>query len=91
MNGVRVNKSYYDYTFYTAPTRHWRSVMNEAMNIIESHILEKGEDYFIVDDEAWMKAMQKLAYLPAGGRHVAEERRQMSWRLQKALGQGEAQ
>ncbi len=85
MNPVRVNKSYYNSAFCSAPTRHWRGVMNEAMNIIEAHITEKGEDYFVVEGQAWRDAMQRLAYLPAGGRHVAEERRLMSWRLTKAL------
>jgi len=84
-DGVKVIKSYYNSAFCSAPTRHWRGVMNGAQRIIEAHILEDTDDYFVVDRDAWAQAMQKLAYLPAGGRHVAEERRLMSWRLQKAL------
>ena len=81
---MRVKTEPYKQAFCTAPTRHWRGGMNQAMWIIESHILEKGEDYFVVDDKAWCDAMQILVRLPYSGRHVWQARGDLFRRLNKA-------
>lgn len=86
---MRVSTQEYKYAFCTAPTQHWRAGMNQAMHIIESHILEKGEDYFVVDDKAWRDAMQILVRLPYSGRYVWEARGHLFRRLNKAT-KGEA-
>lgn len=86
---MRVSTREYNYAFCTAPTQNWRGGMNNAMYIIESHITEKGEDYFIVDDKAWRDAMQILVRLPYNGRHVWKARADLFRILDKATQQGE--
>lgn len=81
---MRVNTQDYKYAFWTAPTQNWRGGMNQAMSIIEGHITEKGDDYFIVDDEAWRDAMQILVRLPYNGRHVWKARADLFRQLNKA-------
>jgi len=82
---MKIDTQNYKYAFCTAPTQNWRVGMNQAMHIIESHILEKGEDYFIVDDKAWRDAMQILVRLPYNGRHVWQARGDLFRRLDKAV------
>lgn len=87
---MRVAIREYKYAFCTAPTQNWRGGMNQAMYIIENHITEKGDDYFIVDDKAWRDAMQILVGLPYNGRHVWQARSELFRTLNKATTKGEA-
>lgn len=81
---MRVNTKEYKHAFYSAPTQNWRGGMNHAMHIIETHTLEKGDDYFIVDDKAWRDAMQILVRLPYSGRYVWEARKNLFRHLDNA-------
>lgn len=89
MNELRVSKQTYKYAMCCAPTRHWRSGMNQAMCIIENNVTREDGDYFLVDGEAWRDAMQILARLPSGGRHVWKARAELFRQLNKAVRQGE--
>ena len=66
------------------PTRNWSATLNQARSIIKDNTICKYAGVRVVDDEAWSKAMRLCRSLPAGGRHVASEWRNMWMWMDKA-------
>lgn len=81
---MRVKDDDLRYALGTAPTAHWRGILNRAWGLIQDGTIATYAGVRIVDDTAWRNAMQKLWSLPAGGRHVAIARRNLSWAIGRA-------
>ena len=81
---MRVKDDDLRYALGSAPTMHWRGILSRAWGLIEQGTIATYAGVRIVDDTAWREAMQKLWALPAGGRHVAVARRNLSWALDRA-------
>ena len=75
-----------------SPTDNWRWGKREAFDTIKSSALTPGSNsthtVWVVDPCAWSRAMNILARLPSGGRHVWEARTSLSWRLDWARKSG---
>ena len=82
---MRVKDDDLRYALVSAPTQHWRGIFNGAWSLIEAGTIATYAGVRIVDDTAWRNAMKRLWALPAGGRHVAVARKQLSWALGRAL------
>lgn len=79
---MRVKKKELEYALSSAPTRHWRGLLDGAISMIRAGTIAEYAGVLIVDDTAWRDAMRRLRHLPAGGRHVAKA----SWELNLWLG-----
>lgn len=82
---MRIKDDGLRYALCSAPTAHWRGILQSAMHLINEGTVAIYAGVRVVDDTAWRNAMKKLWSLPAGGRHVAVAKRELSWALDRAL------
>jgi hypothetical protein len=67
------------------PTRNWSSTLRYALSEIKEGTIARYNGVLVVDDSVWNRAMKDVSALPAGGRWVAAERKEMYMWLGRAL------
>ena len=82
---MRVKEKELLYALQRYPTRNWSITLRNALSAIEEGTMARYSGVLVVDDEVWARAMQKVCGLPAGGRWVAQERKDMFMWLRDAL------
>ena len=71
------------------PTILWWHRLRRALGIAQDNCVCKYNGVWVVEKDAWGKAMEICRSLPAGGRHVAKEYDSMWYWIGQALKQGE--
>ncbi len=74
---MRVKEKELGCALLRSPTRNWASTLRTAVSIIKDNTICKYAGVRVVDDKAWAEAMRLCRSLPAGGKHVAIDSRNM--------------